>query len=206
MLTRPAAGERVEHLMKDLDLNGSRDIELRDFLYCLVNLGAGKQVEKRCLLLPGASYDDAFRVGLPLEELWDLGYDDLAQLRKSGWSCSRIKRAKIATVRELRDAGYSLVELRRAGCAPLELKLAGFSLGDIRVAGFSREAINHCCQTLGASCIDTRRSDEELFIRPLTDADAETMPESQRFGEGRWWSTPRIQGMLANTCRNRSMS
>lgn len=203
----PAPAERVKFWMNELSLDGSRDMEVRDLLFMLVSLGAGKEVRPRRLLLPNACYEDAFRVGLPLEELWDLGYDDIQKLRKAGWAAATVRRAGFATVLQLRRAGYSAVELRRSGAKAKELKLAGFSLEELRRAGYSTEVLRHVCVSLGTQVVDPhRRPEDEIVLKPLPSDFVEGGPGDERYSDNRWWSTPRIQAVLDGSARSRTSS
>merc|ERR1711972_430448 len=97
---------------------------------------------------PGATYEEAFKLGFTLDELWDLGYDDLEQIHRAGWSAGGLLKAGYAEAYQLRQVGYGAAELRKIGCTARQLKLAGFSLEDLRNAGFSSAVLREVSAVL----------------------------------------------------------
>mmetsp|Transcript_20402 Transcript_20402/g.37132 ORF Transcript_20402/g.37132 Transcript_20402/m.37132 type:complete len:481 (+) Transcript_20402:71-1513(+) len=190
----PTQVERVRSMMSDLGLdNPHASMQPRDFLFCLVSLGAGTEVQPRPLLLPNASYQEAIATGLSLNELWELGYDDVAELRRVGVTPQKLWKAGFAGASELRRGGYGAGELRKVGATAKQLKLAGFSLEELRQAGFSSEVLESMSGVLSKSNIDVVRSHEGwgLKLRPATSHEVHLTT-----GEPRWWATPRIKVML----------
>jgi len=149
-IQHPPPMDQVRRLMQNAELDGSRQMHLREFLYILVMIGVGTSDRPRCILLPGASYQDAFRMGFPLKELWELGYDDLVEIRKAGWSAQEVHKAGLAEAWQLRQVGYGAVDLRKIVCKASQLKLAGFSLEELRNAGFSSDFCANAVQFLAS--------------------------------------------------------
>jgi len=186
--------ERVRVLMSDLGLdNAHASMQPREFLYILVSLGAGTSHQPRPLLLPNASYEEAIASGLSLDELWELGYDDVTELRRVGVTPQKVWKAGFAGPSDLRRGGYGALELRKAGATAKQLKLAGFSLEELRQAGFSGEVLESLSSSLSKSNVDVMRSHEGFGIklRPATSHEVHLTT-----GEPRWWATPRIKVML----------
>jgi Ca2+-binding EF-hand superfamily protein len=196
------SAEQCRNRMGSLDLDGSRPIQLNEFLYLLVNLGLGSSEKHRSILLPGSSYEEGFSKGFSLTEMWELGYDDLAQIKRAGWSVHHVVAAGFAEPWELRQVGYTAGELRKAGLSVTQLKLAGFSLEDLRNAGFSSAALRECCSDLGRQRAMKAPEGPGLALRPVTMADR---PQTGNNGEQRWWGTPRIQAMLQPDQNNESI-
>jgi len=196
----PVGQDQLKRLIASVELDGLRPITLRDFLFFLVSLGAGSSEKARQILTPGASYETAFKLGFQLEELWELGYDDLLQIRQAGWSAQAVVKAGLAQPFQLRQVGYSAAELRKIGCSAKQLKLAGFSLEELRNTGFSVEVLRECCSVMSKHRGERFGEDSELILRPITDADvvstANRTKVSVAHGDMRWWSTPRIKSML----------
>lgn len=197
--------------LASVELDGSRAIKLNEFLFILINMGAGSSESPRNILCPGASYEEAFKLGFSLEELWELGYDDPAQARGAGWSVHEVVKAGIAETWELRQVGYTAGELRKVGLSAKNLKLAGFSLEDLRNAGFSSAVLRDCTTNLSRSRPQTADK-KGLALRPLTMSDGVTAPAlgtvfetGSPSGEERWWGTPRIQTMLETSRVNESL-
>merc|ERR1719191_435036 len=67
--------EQLEALIVDVDVDKSGEVDPEEFLYMLVKLGIGSSTEKRTLLPPGASYEEAFAMRIGATELWEMGYD-----------------------------------------------------------------------------------------------------------------------------------
>jgi len=196
------SAEQCRNRLGSVELDGSRAIQLREFLYILVNLGAGSSPIQRAILLPGSSYEDAFKLGFALEELWELGYDDLSQIRRAGFSVHDVVRAAFAEPWQLRQVGYTAGELRKAGWSATQLKIAGFSMQELRNAGFSSAVLQEIGLELGRQRPES--SDVSgLTLRPLTMADHGCDRFNQ--GEQRWWGTPRIQAMLDPSCNSESI-
>jgi hypothetical protein len=191
--------DAVRRLMQNAELDGSRPMHLREFLYMLVQIGVGTSDRPRCILLPGASYQDAFRMGFPLKELWELGYDDLVQVRKAGWSAHDVQKAGLAEAWQMRQVGYSAGELRKIGCEAKQLKLAGYSMEELRNAGFSSEVLRECCSVLSKH--RATRKDEESGLTLVNPSGqpgvlGAIFEKGGPNGELRWWGTPRIKAML----------
>jgi Ca2+-binding EF-hand superfamily protein len=185
--------EQCRNRLASVELDGSRPIQLKDFLYIVINLGAGSSQNQRPILLPGSSYDEAFKMGFGLEELWELGYDDLLQIKRAGWSVHNVVTAGFAEAWQMRQVGYTAGELRKVGWSCQQLKLAGFSLEELRNAGFSAEVLRECGSVLGSQRAQKAPEGAGLTLRATTNADR---PGTSGQGEKRWWGTPRIQAML----------
>jgi len=194
--------EQCRNRLASLELGGSRPIELREFFYVVINLGVGTSLKQRAILLPGSSYDEAFKLGFGLEEVWELGYDDLSKIKQAGWSVHNVVSAGFAEDRHLRSVGYTAGELRKVGRSAKQLKLAGYGLEDLRNAGFSAEALRECCAELGKHRAQKVSEDSGLTLRPVTIADR---PATSSSGAMRWWGTPRIQAMLEPDQSNESI-
>jgi Ca2+-binding EF-hand superfamily protein len=187
----PLPMEQVRRAMQNAELDGTRPMHLREFLYILVTIGAGTSDRPRRILLPGASYEEAFRMGFPLKELWELGYDDLMRIKQAGWSPRSVWEAGLAEAWQLRQVGYCAADLRKLGCHAQQLKLAGFSLEELRIAGFSSEALRDCSSVLSKH--RPARKDEDTGISLVL---PDIMQKGGLYGEKRWWTTPRIKAML----------
>jgi len=191
--------DQVRRLMQSAELDGSRPMHLREFLYILVTIGVGTSDRPRRILLPGASYQDAFKMGFPLKELWELGYDDLVQIRKAGFSAHDVHKAGLAEAWQLRQVGYGAGDLRKIGCEARQLKLAGFSLEELRNAGFSSEVLRECCSVLGKHRATRKDEDSGLIlVNPTGQLGSlgAIFEKGGPNGELRWWGTPRIKAML----------
>lgn len=193
---------QARRLMQNAELDGTRPITLREFIYILVILGHGSSDKPRRILLPGASYEDAFKLGLSLEDIWDLGYEDLVKIRRAGWSCQSLVKAGLGEAWQLRQVGYSARELRKIGWPAKQLKLAGFSLEELRNAGFSGAALRECVSVLSKHRAHRPNEDTALTLRPQEHVPPGPHPLGPVFdmggqhGAGRWWATPRIKTML----------
>jgi len=190
------SAEQCRNRLASLDLDGTRPIQLNEFLYILVNLGIGSCTDERLILNPGATYEGAFKKGMGLQEIWELGYDDLSQIKRAGWSVHNVASAGFAEAWQLRQVGYTAGELRKAGWSATQLKLAGFSLEELRNAGFCSEALRECCSSLGRHRAQKAQEGPGLVLRPATNADRPQKGNNGDVGEQRWWGTPRIQAML----------
>jgi len=194
--------EQVCRTMLSAELDGTRPITLREFLYILITLGAGTNDKRRRILLPGASYEDAFKQGFGLDVLWDLGYEDLNQIRQAGWSAQSVVKAGLGEPFQLRQVGYGAAELRKLGWSPKQLKLAGFSLEELRNAGFSCASLRECVTGLVKNRAHRTTQDTPLTLRPPEHVPPGPHPLGPIFdnggqqGERRWWATPRIKTML----------
>jgi Ca2+-binding EF-hand superfamily protein len=194
--------EQVRRVLQNAEVDGSRPIRLNEFLYILVSLGAGTSDRRRCILLPGASYEDAFKLALPLEEIWELGYEDLVQIRRAGWSAQSVVKAGLGEAWQLRQVGYGSSELRKIGMPAKQLKLAGFSLEELRNAGFSHAALRDCCSVLSRNRAHRQNEESSLTLRPSEHSPTGPHPlgpifdQGGQHGERRWWATPRIKTML----------
>ena len=76
----------VKQLLVDAGLDSYRAVKLRHFLLFIVLLGAESSERSQRFLHLNATYGEALNLGVQLEELWDLGYGDLAAIRQAGWS------------------------------------------------------------------------------------------------------------------------
>lgn len=192
--------EQTKALLAEVDVDNSGEIELAEFFFLLVKLGIGSGVKLRNILGPGSSYEEAFRLNVPLEELWDLGYDDLSQLREAGWSAENLHKAGFGDVQDFRRAGFSAAALRASGWSAHDLKLAGFSLADLRIAGFSSGVLRRCCRDLENKRVDMN----VLNGPPMMDNMIPLKPRTPPMGGVakavepalRWWSTPRIKNLI----------
>lgn len=185
----PVTSEALKRSLSEVDADSVKTLTLPQFLFMLVKLGAGTSTQLRCIPRPGATYEECFERGFTIEELWELGYTDLGQIRSCGWSAHAVWKAGIAQPYQMRQVGFSAIELRRVGCSAKQLKLAGFSFEDLRNAGFSTEALADCHIQLTRH-VGHITAQGKLELRPLSQ-------EGNARGENRWWSTPRIQSMLA---------
>jgi len=140
----PTGTDKVRRILEELELERHAPVELVHFLYMLVSLGAGSATRPRRILRPGATYEEAYSMGIPLEELWELGYDDLRELHNSGWSAKQLHEAHVASTQELRAVGFQACELRRVGIEAKELSIAGYPLDQLRIAGFGTEVLRGC--------------------------------------------------------------
>lgn len=211
----PSDPQKTAALIHELDADESGMMDLDEFYFLLVRLGAGTASLTRVLLHPGASYEDARRMGISLELLWDLGYDDLRSLREAGWGVKELHAAKMGHLLDFRRAGFTAAELRRAGWHAQDLKLAGYSTADLRIGGFSAAALSRVSRDLTFKCIDLDGPPGRRFplpIRPLTPvggrrgsapmkeiqpvATEQQRPQSAPRRMSRWWSTPRLQSLM----------
>lgn len=142
--------EVVSSKLGELELRGQQ-LEVQHFLYIVVSLGAGTCERLRPVIKPGATYEEAFLAGMKVEELWDLGYDDLPRLKQAGYSAQALHRARMADVKQLRKLGYAAIDLRKSGVAASEMRQAGYALDELRNAGFSAEVL----RTLRAAAAST---------------------------------------------------
>lgn len=203
-LGHPMPLEQVRRLMQNTELDGTRAIELREFLYVLVQLGAGTNDRPRSILRPGASYEEAFNMEISLEDLWELDYEDLVQIRRAGWSAHAVIKAGLGEAWQLRQVGYGADDLRKIGWSAKKLKLAGFSLEELRNAGFSSESLRECVSVLSKHRAHRANEESALTLRPSSEGQiglAQGPPGSYFEGGGpcgelRWWATPRIKAML----------
>jgi len=194
--------EQCRNRLASVDLDGSRPIQCREFLYILINMGAGSNLTHRSILLPGASYDEAYKAGFSLHELWELGYDDLVEIKRAGWSVHHVVSAGFAESWQLRAVGWTAGDLRKVGLSAQQLKLAGFSMEELRNAGFSAQTLRECCNDLAKHRAMKTAESSSLSLRSVTGADR---PETANHGEQRWWGTPRIKAMLEPNQTNESM-
>merc|ERR1719321_728725 len=97
--------EQTRALLQEVDGDNTGEIELGEFFFLLVKLGLGSAVTLRNILGPGATYEEAFRRNVPLDDLWDLGYDDLSRLREAGWSADSLHKAGLGDIQDFRRAG-----------------------------------------------------------------------------------------------------
>jgi len=186
-------------------LDSSKPMSLHEFLYILVTLGAGSSDRPRRILLPDATYEEAFHQGFSLEELWELGYEDLHKFRRAEWSAHSVVKAGYGEAWQLRQVGYTVSELRKIGLPAKHLKLAGYSFEEMRNAGFSSASLRDCVTTLSKHRVQRSNSDSALTLRlpehlprPSSAAAATTsvFDAGGPNGEKRWWATPRIRSML----------
>lgn len=194
--------EQCRNRIGSVELDGSRPIKLSEFLYILINMGAGSSSKQRRIMLPGASYEEAFKLGLSLEELWELDYDDLAEIKRAGWSVHNVVSAGFAEPWQLRQVGFTAQELRKVGLSIKQLKLAGYSMEELRNSGFSAVALRECCNELGKHRAQFRTEGSGLSLRAVTPMDR---PPTANYGEQRWWGTPRIKTMLEPNQTNESI-
>jgi len=178
-LDYPAPWDQVKSILEELELERISDLQPSHFLYLLVNVGAGSCTRPRLVLSPSASYEDAFKIGYPLEELWELGYDDLQQIRRSGWSAQHVHRAGLADTFQLREAGYTAAELRKVGMDARELKLAGFGPDELRNAGFSSAVLRDCCNVVASR---PKSSAGEALPPPSAEANLRARSAERRGG------------------------
>lgn len=144
-LGHPVPLEQVSHFLEELHVERGQPTEVIHLLFILASIGAGSCVQQRPMIWPGSSYDDAREMGFPLDELWDLGYDDLALITKAGYSAQEMYRNELADVAQLRRLGFRAAELRKSAISARELSAAGYSLAELRNAGFSAEVLRECC-------------------------------------------------------------
>lgn len=189
-LGHPMTSEALKRQLVEVEADSVKTLTLPQFLVMLVKQGVGTSTQLRRIPRPGATYDECFERGFTIEELWELGYDDVAQFRASGWNAHEVLKAGIAEPYQMRQVGFDAMELRRVGCSATQLKLAGFSFQALRNAGFSAEVLADCHVQL------TRHvghlEEKGLVMRPLSQE-----KDSSLRGEARWWSTPRIQEVLS---------
>lgn len=194
--------DKIFDAMDGFELDNCRDLGLEQFLYITIMAGAGSIVRPRPILRPGASYEDAFKSGLDLEELWEMGYDCLDSLYQAGWSAQALVKAGMAGAHQLRQVGYNAGELRKCGMSARELKLAGFSLEELRNAGFGN-AVLRDCSVMCSKFIMNGTGPSGLVLAPLSENEPTnggpvkmSSTWSKADVESRWWTTPRIQSML----------
>lgn len=145
--------------------------------------------------------DEAFKQGFLVEEIWELDYNDLSQIRRAGWSAQNVWKARLGEPYQLRQGGYSAADLRKVGCTAKELKLAGYSLEELRNAGFSHEVLRECTSDLSRHKANRTSDETGIALQPLEElSDGLPAARNQKavtgIGELRWWTTPRIQAML----------
>lgn len=205
----PADLQRTLEIVEEMDADSSGQMELEEFFFMLVRLGAGTARRTRVLLHPGATYEDAFKMGISLDLLWDLGYDDLRRLREAGWGPQELHAAKMGNLLDFRQAGFTASELRKAGWHAKDLKLTGYSTAELRIGGFSAAALSRVSRDFTGKCIDVEGPQDVSFplpLRPLTPVGARRnsylptpaleRPQSAPRRLSRWWSTPRIQQLV----------
>lgn len=201
-LGHPMPLEQARKQLQLAEVDTSKAMSLNEFLYILVTLGAGSSDRSRRILLPGTSYEHAFRQGFSLEELWELGFEDLVQIRTAGWSAQSVVKAGLAETWQLRQVGYSAAQLRKIGWSAKQMKLAGFSLEELRNAGYSSAALRECVTMLSRNRVHRFDEESALFTRPPEHVPPGPHPmgaifdSGAQFGEKRWWATPRIKTML----------
>merc|ERR1719277_2914555 len=94
--------EEVSSILEELHVERGHPLEAHAFLFVLAKLGAGSCVQqRRPIIWPGCSYEDAFGIGFPLDELWDLGYDDLKEITAAGYSAQELYRHELADLPQL---------------------------------------------------------------------------------------------------------
>eukprot|EP00747_Dinoflagellata_sp_TGD_P115782 gnl/TRDRNA2_/TRDRNA2_172238_c2_seq11.p1 gnl/TRDRNA2_/TRDRNA2_172238_c2~~gnl/TRDRNA2_/TRDRNA2_172238_c2_seq11.p1 ORF type:complete len:478 (-),score=61.55 gnl/TRDRNA2_/TRDRNA2_172238_c2_seq11:366-1682(-) len=179
-------------------------LELREFLFILVSLGAGSGINPRPLIAPGATYQDAFQAGVSLPDMFELGYDNLLEIRNAGWGAQSLFDAGLANLKQLRQVGYTVSEMRKIGCTAIQLKLAGFSMEELRNGGFSACVLQEAAKTLSNQRVDQKKpaGDVGINLRPLAENEA---GEGFAFRpEERWWGTPRIHALLDSSSSGKS--
>mmetsp|Transcript_96995 Transcript_96995/g.278725 ORF Transcript_96995/g.278725 Transcript_96995/m.278725 type:complete len:459 (-) Transcript_96995:81-1457(-) len=154
------AWSQTKDILEELELESIARLESKHFLYLLVRLGASSCTRPRSVLRPGSSYEDAFKLGFKLEDLWELGYDDLVLIRKAGWTAQHVLSAGLAEPCELRKVGYGARDLRHVGLESMVLRLAGFTLDDLRNAGFSSAVLRECARFTGSASRPTTADSE----------------------------------------------
>eukprot|EP00747_Dinoflagellata_sp_TGD_P115787 gnl/TRDRNA2_/TRDRNA2_172238_c2_seq4.p1 gnl/TRDRNA2_/TRDRNA2_172238_c2~~gnl/TRDRNA2_/TRDRNA2_172238_c2_seq4.p1 ORF type:complete len:482 (-),score=69.57 gnl/TRDRNA2_/TRDRNA2_172238_c2_seq4:396-1724(-) len=175
-------------------------LELREFLFILVSLGAGCGVNSRPLIGPGATYQEAFEVGASLRDMFELGYDSLVEIRKAGWGAQSLFNAGLANLKELRQVGYTVPEMRKMGCTAIQLKLAGFSMEELRNGGFSACVLQEAAKSLSNQRVDQKKPAGDIIgIKLLPLAEKETGGHFAFRPEERWWGTPRIHALLGSS-------
>lgn len=194
--------EQTRALLAEVDVDGSGEIELDEFFFLLVKLGLGSEVKLRNILGPGDTYEDAFKLEVPLSELWDLGYDNLPKLREAGWSAQSLHKAGFGELLDFRRAGFPAESLRASGWSAQDLKLAGYSLAELRIAGFSTGVLRRCCRELENKKVDLNRiggapmveDTSPLPLKPRTPpVVGATLASDPNL---RWWATPRIKDLI----------
>lgn len=194
--------EQTKALLAEVDMDGSGEIELSEFFFLLVKLGIGSQVKVRNILGPSSSYEDALRLEVSYEELWDLGYTDLEKLREAGFSAENLHKAGFGEVQDFRRAGFSAASLRASGWSAQDLKLAGFSMAELRIAGFSSGVLRRCCRDFENKRVDMNAMMGQSV--PMLDNTLPLKPRTPPIGgiakamdpNLRWWSTPRIKNLI----------
>lgn len=215
---------QTQKMVHDVDLDNTGTVDLGEFLFLLVKLGAGSAVKTRVIMRPGGTYEEAHGMQVPLSQLWDLGFDDVARLREAGWSPQELHEAQMASILDLRRSGFTASELRRAGWNAKDLKLAGYSMSDLRVAGFSAQTLRRCSKgLLGQKIVEEpdmggrdeygqrqrpivtvqKTSDEDFLESTGLSADGGLFqvnaglerPHTVDSSDLRWWSTPRIRSV-----------
>lgn len=193
--------EQTKAMLNEVDVDNTGEIELGEFFFLLVKLGLGSAVTLRNILGPGATYEEAFRRNVPLDDLWDLGYDDLSRLREAGWSAESLHKAGLGDIQDFRRAGFSAHSLRACGWSAQELKLAGYAMGDLRNAGFSTGVLRSCCQQLENQKVDINAM---LSHAAVSESTLPLKPRTPPVGNKkqvvdptlRWWATPRIKSLI----------
>jgi Ca2+-binding EF-hand superfamily protein len=135
-------------MVQEVDMDGSGTVDFEEFLFLLVKLGAGTATKQRVIMRPGGTYEEGRQMKVPLDQLWDLGYDDISRFREAGWSAQELIEGEVAGLLDLRRNGFTASDLRKAGWKARDLKLAGYSMYDLRIAGFSAEALRRCTKGL----------------------------------------------------------
>eukprot|EP00747_Dinoflagellata_sp_TGD_P115781 gnl/TRDRNA2_/TRDRNA2_172238_c2_seq10.p1 gnl/TRDRNA2_/TRDRNA2_172238_c2~~gnl/TRDRNA2_/TRDRNA2_172238_c2_seq10.p1 ORF type:complete len:483 (-),score=60.35 gnl/TRDRNA2_/TRDRNA2_172238_c2_seq10:366-1697(-) len=203
--------QQVSHILETMAPEGSnappgapQRLELREFLFILVSLGAGSGINPRPLIAPGATYQDAFQAGVSLPDMFELGYDNLLEIRNAGWGAQSLFDAGLANLKQLRQVGYTVSEMRKIGCTAIQLKLAGFSMEELRNGGFSACVLQEAAKTLSNQRVDQKKpaGDVGINLRPLAENEA---GEGFAFRpEERWWGTPRIHALLDSSSSGKS--
>eukprot|EP00747_Dinoflagellata_sp_TGD_P115784 gnl/TRDRNA2_/TRDRNA2_172238_c2_seq13.p1 gnl/TRDRNA2_/TRDRNA2_172238_c2~~gnl/TRDRNA2_/TRDRNA2_172238_c2_seq13.p1 ORF type:complete len:487 (-),score=68.37 gnl/TRDRNA2_/TRDRNA2_172238_c2_seq13:631-1974(-) len=199
--------QQVSHILETMAPEGSnappgapQRLELREFLFILVSLGAGCGVNSRPLIGPGATYQEAFEVGASLRDMFELGYDSLVEIRKAGWGAQSLFNAGLANLKELRQVGYTVPEMRKMGCTAIQLKLAGFSMEELRNGGFSACVLQEAAKSLSNQRVDQKKPAGDIIgIKLLPLAEKETGGHFAFRPEERWWGTPRIHALLGSS-------
>jgi len=198
-LGKPLSNEEVRDMIKEISMDDAGEISLKEFLYLFVNLGAGTAEPLRVFLTPGATYEEAFSIGYDLEQLFELGYDDVGAMRKAGWGANCVWKAGIADALALRQVGYSASDLRKCGCSAQQLKLVGYSLEELRNAGYSSQVLRECCKNLAIQRATPQDSEPGVSLVPMSANEIAATAEDKMSATCpalRWWDTPRIKALL----------
>lgn len=205
-------------MVQEVDIDNTGTIDFEEFLFLLVKLGAGSAMKQRVIMKPGGTYEEGHEMKVPLDQLWDLGYDDISKLREAGWSAQELVEAEMASLLDLRRHGFTASDLRRGGWKARDLKLAGYSMSDLRVAGYSAATLRRCSKEFVSQKIveepdvvldELGQRCQPLMTMPASDESPDG-PDEGPGGQGgllgisierphtvdpnlRWWSTPRIR-------------